>query len=55
MLKKFNYIFNLEDIFDFLHSRFDNVRAKSNGNDIKDKRVRAVAHVRAQLFLMTCK
>jgi hypothetical protein len=39
MLKKFNYIFSLEGIFDFLHSRIDTVRAKFDGNGMKSKRV----------------
>jgi hypothetical protein len=39
MLKKINYIFSLEDIFDFSRSRFDTIRAKSDENGMKGKRV----------------
>jgi hypothetical protein len=39
MLKKINYIFSLEGIFDFSHSRFGTVKAKSDRNDMNGKRV----------------
>ena len=39
MLKKINYIFSLDSILDFSHSRFDTVRAKSDENDMKGTRV----------------
>jgi hypothetical protein len=39
MLKKINYIFSLEGIFDFSHSWFDTVGAKSDRNDMKGKKV----------------
>jgi len=39
MLKKSNYIFSLEGILDFSHLQFDNVRAKSDRNCMKGKRV----------------
>jgi hypothetical protein len=38
MLKKINYIFSLEGIFDFLHSRFDTVRIKFDRNGMKGKK-----------------
>ena len=41
MLKKINYIFSLENIFDFSHSWFDTVRVKSNRNGMKGKEFRA--------------
>jgi len=39
MLKKINYIFRLEGIFDFSHSWFDTARAKFDGSGVKGKRV----------------
>jgi hypothetical protein len=37
MLKKNYYIFRLENIFDFSHSRFNIISAKSDKNGIKSK------------------
>jgi hypothetical protein len=39
MLKKNNYIFSFDGIFEFLHSQFDTVSAKFDRNDMKSKRV----------------
>ena len=39
MLKKINYIFRSEGIFDFSHQQFDTVRAKSNGSGAEGIRV----------------
>jgi len=39
MLKKINYIFSLEGIFDFSHKQLDTVRAKSDENDMKGQKV----------------
>ena len=51
MLNKIYYMFSLKGIFDFSYSRFDNVRVKSNGNDIKDKKkFRAVIPIKLQHF-----
>jgi hypothetical protein len=41
MLKKINYIFTPEGIFDFPHPQFDTIRAKSDGSDMKDKKVQS--------------
>jgi hypothetical protein len=39
MLKKINYIFIHEGIFDFLYMHLNTIRAKSDGSGVKDKRV----------------
>ena len=39
MLKKINYIFSFDGIFEFLHSQFDTDSAKFDGNGMKSKRV----------------
>jgi hypothetical protein len=36
MLKRNNYIFRPQDIFDFSYSQFDTVRDKYNRSDIKE-------------------
>ena len=36
MLKKINDIFRPKGIFDFLHMQFDDVRAQTDGSDMKD-------------------
>jgi hypothetical protein len=54
MLKKINYIFTPEVIFDFSRPQFDTVRAKSDGSGMEGKKkFRAVTLGRTQLFLIT--
>ena len=55
MLKKINYIFSFEGTFDFSHSRFDTVRAKSDGNGMKGKRGWSSETCESSTFLMACK
>jgi hypothetical protein len=50
MLKKIIAYLDQRVFFDFSPSCFDNIRAKSNGSGVKEKKFRTVVPVRTQLF-----
>ena len=54
MLKKINYIFRLEGIFDSLNLQFDTFRATSDGGGIESKRVQISGTCENSTFLMVC-
>jgi hypothetical protein len=46
MLKKINWIFRHEGIFDFSYMQFNTVRVKSDGSGVEGKEFKAMAIVR---------
>jgi len=53
MLKKINCVFRPDGIFNFLHLQFDNIKTKSDGSGIKDKRVQSSGNFFSDLYVIT--
>jgi hypothetical protein len=55
MLKKINWIFRHEGIFDFSYLQFNTVRVKSDGSGVESKRVQNNCTCESSNFLMACR